>query len=437
MQQLDKVRMARRSARGAMVFGFALLTGLAMVFVVSGRQSFVNEAGDPYEFGAMGQSLAAGSGFEGFGTLIKRRAPLYPLVIGGVYKLFGTHERAVMTLQCLFFAATCALVYSIGKKLFNERTGLLAALACALHPMLLRYVASLHLESQLTFLFTLVLWLMVRFWHKPTVVNGALIGVAAGLASLTKAVALPYPILFAAGVTLAVRSSRQRGQAVQLPWPGLLVMLVATGATILPWTIRNYQVTGHVVPISSGTSDAFLRGFIFSRTEFITLEKPPYTDAENESNAYFRSLAAAEGTEWQRDDYETDQILNAEAKRRVLDEPLGVVRKSVVGVFTFWYQMTSLKNSLLALVTALGGWFLAVLGWRRARREDRPAWLLFLPIMYLNAMLALLLALGRYSVPILPALMIMAAYGLDSLLRQPPRLRHSSDDGASPAQTAG
>ena len=44
------------------------------------------------------------------------------------------------------------------------------------------------------------------------------------------------------------------------------------------------------------------------------------------------------------------------------------------------------------------------------------AWLLMLPVLYLNLVLALLLALGRYSVPILPALIVMSAFGVDTLL---------------------
>jgi 4-amino-4-deoxy-L-arabinose transferase-like glycosyltransferase len=401
---------------GAVVVAVALFTGLVMVLVLFGRQSLVDGNVDPYYFGDMGASVADGNGFDGFGSLIKRRAPLYPLMIGGVYTIVGEHERAVMLVHVLFFATTCLLAYDIGRRVFNQRTGVLAALACAMHPMLLRYLPSLHLETQLTLLMTLVLWLMVRFYEKPTVRNGVLVGVAAGLGTLTKAVVIAYPVLFALGVVLACRAARKRGQTIRTPWVPLVVIGVAMGLTIVPWTIRNYRATGHFVLVSSGTSDAFLRGFIFSRTEFITLERPPYTDAENESNAYFRSLAAAEGTEWERDDYETDQILNAEAKRRLTSEPFGVVRKTVVGLFTFWYQLTSLKNSLLAIVLAVPAWLLAAIGWRRARQEARPAWLLFLPILYLNISLALLLALGRYSVPILPALMVMAAYGLDSVL---------------------
>ena len=397
------------------VFALAVASGLAMVFVVS-KTSVASSGFDPYYFGQMGKSIATGHGFAGFGVLIQRRAPLYPAVIGAVYAVFGVHPQLFLVFQCFMFAGTCVLVFDIGRRLFNERTGVIAAFFCALNPMLLNYIAYLHLETLLTFLVTLVVWLMVRFYERPTVGNGALIGLAAGAATLTKAVVLPFPILFGLGVVLSLRAARRRGDNKVIPWAALATMVVVLGCTLVPWTIRNYRSSGHFVLVSTGTSDAFLRGFIFSRTEFITLQKPPFTDAENESNTYFKALARAAGTEWQKNDYETDKILNREAKRRLLAQPAQVVRKSVIGLFTFWYELTSLKNSLLALILAIGAWALALIGWRRARREGRPSWLLLLPVIYLNVSLALLLALGRYSVPILPALLVLSAYGLDSLL---------------------
>ncbi|MBK8334838.1 MAG: glycosyltransferase family 39 protein [Acidimicrobiaceae bacterium] len=397
------LRVARWSVPWAwVVFAFALGTGLLMGFVVFRVQSLVDQNTDPYFFGDMGKSIADGNGFEGFGSLITRRAPLYPIVIGGVYAVFGDHQKLIVLLHVLMFSGTCVLAYDMGRRLFNHRTGVIAGFVCALHPMLLRYIPNLHLETQLTLLITLTAWLTIRFYERPTVAAGALVGLASGAAALTKAVALLYPALFVAGIILACRAARRRGEQRPTPWKPILAIFVVMGCLILPWTARNYRSSGHFVLISSGTSDAFLRGFIFTETDYITLRRPPYTDAENASNAYFEALAEAEGTVWERDDYETDQILNKEAKRRLFAEPGPVLRKSVIGVFTFWYQLTSLKNSLLALVLALGAWFFAVIGWRRARREQRPAWLLMLPVLYLNLVLALLLALGRYSVPILP-----------------------------------
>jgi hypothetical protein len=59
---------------------------------------------------------------------------------------------------------------------------------------------------------------------------------------------------------------------------------------------------------------------------------------------------------------------------------------------------------------------LGFFGWLRSRREGQPSWLLILPILYLNISLAALLALGRYSAPIIPVLMVLAAFGIDTLL---------------------
>ena len=152
--------------------------------------------------------------------------------------------------------------------------------------------------------------------------------------------------------------------------------------------------------------------------DYATLRLPPYEYAENESNEWFRSLGRAAGTEWQRDDYETDQILNRAAQQKLFAEPMDFVRKFSVGLLTFWYEMTNLTNSLLAGGLALGAWVLAIIGVWRAVREERPVWLLLLPVVYVNLFLAALLALGRYWVPILPALLIVAAFGVDTLLNR-------------------
>jgi 4-amino-4-deoxy-L-arabinose transferase-like glycosyltransferase len=398
------------------VWLIAFALALVMAFVVSSNSSFSDVGFDPYFFGEMGRSIADGNGFEGFGSLITRRAPLYPILIGGVFVVSSDSTQLMLFVHCLLFAGTAALACDLGRRHFNKRTGVIAGLLCTLHPLLIRYVPSLHLETFLTFLVTLMIWFTYRFWQRPTVVNGALVGVVAGAATLTKAVALFYPVVFVAAILITIRAARRRGLATPVPWRAMAVMFLSLGLTIAPWTIRNYGTTNHFVLVSSGTSDAFLRGFIFSRLEFVTLQKPPYTDAENESNAYFSRLAEEAGTVWERDDYETDQILNEEAKRRLLNEPLQVARKTAVGLFAFWYQLTSLANSLLVLAAAVVAWTLAIIGWRRARSESLAVWPFLLPVFYLNIVLALLLALGRYSAPILPALLIVSAYGVDTLL---------------------
>jgi hypothetical protein len=65
---------------------------------------------------------------------------------------------------------------------------------------------------------------------------------------------------------------------------------------------------------------------------------------------------------------------------------------------------------------AVAAWTLAALGFPRARREGKAVWLLLAPILYLNLLLAALLSLGRYSVPVLPCLVVLAAFGVDTVI---------------------
>jgi 4-amino-4-deoxy-L-arabinose transferase-like glycosyltransferase len=400
---------------GWVVFGAGLATALTVAFVLFHIQGFIDKDIDPYGFGKIGESIASGHWFGGAGLIVQRKAPLYPLVIGGIYALLGTHVNLIFLLHSAFFAATCFLAFDLGRRLFSLRAGVIAGFMCAFNPVLLRYVPSLHLEIQFTFFMTLFVWLTALFYRRPTLKLGVATGVVAGAATLTKSVPLLLPALMMLAVVLSYRSTRHGSQPRPVPWKPIAAVLIAMGLTIAPWTIRNYHATHHVILVSTGTSDAFLRGFIFTETPYITLQKPPYTDAENASNAYFRSLAEQAGTVWERNEYETDQILNKEMKRRLLHEPGAVARKTVIGLATFWYEMTDLKNSLIAFVLAAGAWALAIVGWRQARREGRPTWLLFLPVLYFNIVLAFLLALGRYSVPVLPLLLVVSAFGVDTL----------------------
>jgi 4-amino-4-deoxy-L-arabinose transferase-like glycosyltransferase len=391
------------------VAGVALAAAFTVVLFVFGKQGFVSNAGDPYGYG----KIAHGFVEHGFDKLTRRSAMLYPHVLWVVYAL-GGGDFVVKILHCLLHMGTSTLVFLLGRQLYNERTGLIAGLYIGLNPVLLRYVADLHAETLLVFLCTLTVWYAVRFDSRPTVRNGIVLGAVGMLATLAKGVILPIVVAYGA-VWIVLGLRRAPGSARTLA--GVVAMFATMTIVVAPWTYRNYQVTGgKFVLLTPGTPDAFLRGYIFTRLEFATLQKPPYTYAEAECNELFRRIATEAGTTWELDEV-ADDVNNGRVMRRmIVQHPFDTVRKVVVGLFTFWYEMTSLRNSLLPGVLALGNWILAFIGWKRARIEGRPSWLLLLPIVVLNVVVAILVPLGRYSAPVLPCLAILAAFGVDTLV---------------------
>jgi 4-amino-4-deoxy-L-arabinose transferase-like glycosyltransferase len=393
------------------VAGVALLAALTMVLLGFERPSFANP-GDPYHYGEIARGLVE----RGFDKVTRRAAMLYTHVLAIIYWSGGT-DRVAQMLHCLFHTGTSMLVFLMGRRLFNVRTGLLAGLFTALHPMLLRYVPDLHTETMLVFVATLTVWCTIRFYDRPTVTNGVLLGAVGMLATLTKGVVLPIVIAFVA--VWFIRDLRKHGPSVKAT-ASALAIVVTMAVIVAPWTYRNYRVSGRFVLLTPGMADAFLRGYIFTRLEFATLRRPPYTAAENESNLWFRRIAKEAGTTWELDEIVDEDNNKRVMKQMIVEHPLDTARKCIVGLFTFWYQMTSLRNSLVTGGLALAGWLLAFVGLKRARAEGRKVWLLLLPILVVNVFVATLIPLGRYSVPILPCLSILAAFGVDTLLSRRP-----------------
>jgi 4-amino-4-deoxy-L-arabinose transferase-like glycosyltransferase len=387
---------------------------LFSVFVVWRAQTAVNQAQDIYRFAEMGRSIAEGHGLAyGNGAPTMRRAPLYPGLIALLYLVFGVHPVVILVAQCLLAAGTCLLAFEIGQRVFSPNSGYLAAALTALHPMIMRYVPDIQVEVTLTFLYTLSVFCAVRFYFKPSGWNGFAFGVASALAALVKGVALPFPVLFV-GAYLVYRLLKRREQPFLPAIPATMAVFLAMAVVILPWTYRNYQLTGgRFVLISSNAGGEFLRGYVFAQPKYFLLQQGPYVEGENEANNMQRELFKSQGLVWERDETETEQVQNLAAKKQLASDPIGFVRKFAIGWFAFWYLVTSRTNSLVVGSLALAAWLLTLIGVlrMRSRAERHPFWVLLVPIFALNGLYAAVLALGRYSAPCIPTLMVLAAWG--------------------------
>ncbi len=399
------------------LFVFAAGTGAAllMTFVIWRHQSAIILADDPYGFSVLGRSIAEGRGLAQITNPdlpTMRRAPLYPAIIAAIYAVLGPHTSLVRLVQCFVSGATATLTFGIGRRVFSKGVGLLAGILCAFHPMIVRYVPDLQVECFLTFFTTLMVWCGIRFMKEPTPAWGFALGAAGALGALVKGVLVLCPPIFA--LCWLVRQLRR---SEPLRFPSLVAMAVAMCVVILPWSARNYKVTGgQFVLISTNAGGEFLRGYVFAQPKYFLLEKRPYVDGEAEANQMEIDLFKSMGLVWEREEAETERVLSKAANLKLKSDPVAFVRKAFIGLFAFWYELTNRLNSALVGGLAVVAWILALIGWRRARAENRVLWPLLQPILTINILYATLLALGRYSAPAIPTLMVLAAWGIACLL---------------------
>ncbi|HYQ03504.1 MAG TPA: glycosyltransferase family 39 protein [Polyangiaceae bacterium] len=398
------------------IFLVGLVAALVVTFVLWQHQDAVQRVDDPYYFSILGRSIAEGRGFMQWNhpdLPTMRRAPLYPGMIAVLYLLGGPHTVLVRLAQCVLTGGTAAFTYAIGARVFSKQVGLIAGVLAALHPMVLRYVPDLQVESLLTFFTTAMVWCGVGFIQKPSLKFGFALGAAGALGALVKGVLVVCPPVFA--VCWLLRRWR-RGEPLSIA--PVAAIAVAMCVVILPWTARNYKVSdGHFILISTNAGGEFLRGYVFAQPKYYLLQKRPYVDGENEANQMEIDLFKSQNLVWERDEPETERVLSKAAKEKLVSDPLALVPKTFIGLFTFWYELTSAKNSLVVGGAALGAWILAVLGILRARLQGRILWPLLQPILTINILYAILLSLGRYSAPVIPTLMVLSSWGIACLLK--------------------
>src|SRR5690349_290058 len=69
------------------------------------------------------------------------REPVYPVLLGLGFKVFGKNYPVVMLLNCLLSGLTLLLIYRSGALLFSPTIGLLALGVAAIYPPFIYYTA--------------------------------------------------------------------------------------------------------------------------------------------------------------------------------------------------------------------------------------------------------------------------------------------------------
>jgi 4-amino-4-deoxy-L-arabinose transferase-like glycosyltransferase len=166
---------------------------------------------------------------------------LYPFFLAVVYFFTGGSILWARLIQILLGSLLCVLVYRLGARLFDRRTGAVAGAIAALYGPLIFYDAEL-LDTGLSAVWAVVLVLLVlKARDAKGVRTAALVGVCGGLSVVTRATFLPYFVVACGWLLLAWRR-----RSVRLPLVAARGGLMLAGFLVVAMPVAQlcYRATG-------------------------------------------------------------------------------------------------------------------------------------------------------------------------------------------------
>lgn len=243
-------------------------TSLALIVVIAlaARVAFAwNQAGKiprealavvPFqqETGNIAFALAEGKGFSNvFRTETGPTAwlaPVYPLILAGIFKLFGVFTVrafvAAVAFNILCSSAACVPIFYAGKRLWGLRVAAGAAWLWAIFPDGILIPFEWIWDTSLSALLAAVIvWATLALPESERVRDWCGYGLLWGFTLLTNpslGVLLPFLLVWAAMRSRGVR---------QVRWSRAGLAAAVTILCCVPWTVRNYVAFHHFIPLRS------------------------------------------------------------------------------------------------------------------------------------------------------------------------------------------
>lgn len=375
---------------------------LALYLILSLAYQFVARVpevrADAAVYDNLAMDLLHGQGFNS-----TYRTPLYPAFLAAVYLIFGHNYQVVYAIQALASVLTLGLMMLISRRIFGSLwIGVIASFLYVLYRPFLDSTVVVLTESVTGLLVALMVYSLICAFDRRSVWSFLLTGVLAGLLTLCKAVALLYPFLMLPFIFAIQREKKARLSLVTALLAGFMLV-------VAPWTVRNYRVTGHIVPVATGGGFNFWLG----NWDGYYQEKPwPWRQYPPE---LAKKLAG-------KPEVEQDSVFMHEALQNLRNDPIGGIRILGKKFTHLWFAVghryvytlegekipkTVRKTTLVEafiMLTALVSILLRI--WRSYPKAI-PATVL---LAYWTAAYVAATAENRYSHPVMPLLMMLSAY---------------------------
>lgn len=390
---------------------------------------------DSESYWVLGRAIAEGRPYQ-YGPEEAQifRTPGYPLLLAPLFWTGGGQPRVIWARvqSAAFGTLAVAGVCWLGWRLFDARTGLIAAAMATFYPGAVAISAFVLSEAPFCPMMLLHLALWTAAWRAASPRRAALLAVFAGLAAGGATLIRPSWLLFAPfALVVGLVSGDRKGRAdAGLPLPQALpkgrgrhawigaLMLAGLIIAMAPWWIRNARLSGRFVPTTSQVGASLYDGLNPGATGGSNMELVPEAVEE------LRGWAAA--GELERDvalELEIDRGFRAAASTFARDNPAKVARlagRKLVRMWNLWPNEPSFSAwplRLVVLLTYLPILALGIMGAVRTIHRGWPYIMCWLPAVYFTVLHVVFVGSIRYRQPAMLGVIVLAAGAVGSSKR--------------------
>jgi len=344
--------------------------------------------------------------------------PLYPWLLAAVYTVSGKNPVAVYALQAFLSSLSCFFIFGLGARLFDNRTGVLAAVFFAFYKVDFFYAAQVLKTSFGLFLLCLGLWLLAVCRDNQRGSTAFWAGLAWSLLLLVRGnyfLAAPF---MAAWLAFSLYG---RGRKTALSRAGIFLL----GLSIAPgfMGMRNLAATGEFAATTAQGGTNFYLGH-FRGNQWGAGVSPPFVrrvpglelddfTKEAERRAGERLTPRQVSRFWFKQGLREMAADPGFAALQTLRKMLLIINVHEISDnlnYDFIRERYSLLLKLPLPAYWLAGPFgfagLALALWRR--RGGLLAWFVFSYVLSL----LVFYVFGRYRMPLAPPLLLFASYGI-------------------------
>jgi len=424
-------RASAADTGGRFWFGIAcaVALGAAVRFTYLFHAAPALVLGDGLDYHHSALRLADGLGFtSGLGDIGAEKAhhpPGWITVLAAVAEAGWRSMRAQQVTGVVLGLGVIVLAGLIGRRYADRRVGVLAAFAAAAYPGFWVLDAQILSEPLGLLIVGVLMLVLADLWHRPTPARAVLAGAALGALALVRSEQLALLVIAVAPILLLnQRITLKR----RLAWTGAATLTALV--LIAPWTIHNLGRFEEPVVLSSNVGSTLLAGNCPPTTYTGDLIGHYDVTCNRERSARMPDLDRSQH------DIEARNLAFENMRDNVDRLPATVVARHgrTIGVFRPAQTVEHAASWMGSATWPVWAWVasfwlvaaLAIYGSVVLRRSRTFQWPLVAPLLITLLVVTVAYGEPRYHTPADLGVIVLAAVGLDWLMRRWNDLRKAS-----------